>query len=209
MGVIVYVFLSYEAMLENQYCFEITVLPLVEKYAKKWRFAEGICDEKGWFSKARTVSIMRLVFPSEFLRWFSWMWYGGYNVRRIGLMLKLLCAVLAKNEGRNSGVRIWPKMNWGISVVFKWFLLYRILWNYGISVMLCQKWKACWVFGEWSSVMKERKNVTCFPVPSFGVPVVSFDPWLGWKSFRKSRCLVPWAVSAPCLSVVGMLVPKY
>ena len=39
------------------------------------------------------------------------------------------------------------------------------------------------MFGEWSSVMEERKNVNCFPVPSFGVPVVSFDPWLGWKLF--------------------------
>ena len=34
------------------------------------------------------------------------------------------------------------------------------------------------MFGEWSSVMKERKSVTCFPVPFFRVPVVSFDPWL-------------------------------
>ena len=34
---------------------------------------------------------------------------------------------------------------------------------------------------------------------------------LGWAGnlLRKSRCLVPWAVSAPCLSVVSMLVPKY
>ena len=194
LGVTVYVFLSYEATLENRYCFEITVLPLVEKYVKEWRLDEGTCDEKGWFSKARTVSIMmRLVSPSELLRWFSWMVEGldwGWNY--------CLQFWSKTNEGTpmcKFGQKWTEESRWYVNDFLYWICgIMKYVWCYAKNERLAE----CLV-GDQARKEKKKKNVNWFLVPPFGCPC-------GWRCCMKNCHLVLVWVEM-CLGIPGCPVP--